>query len=393
MQIGIIGKPNVGKSSFFKAITSIDVKVENRPFTTISPNFGIGYVRVKEIGKELGIISNPKSGFIKGNYRFVPIELIDVPGLVPNAYLGKGLGNKFLDDLRRADGFVLIIDISGSTDENGNFVGKNCFDPLKDVEFVINEIDMWIFQILKRNLEKNIKRIKSEKRKISEEISKIVSGLEIKREDVEKCLKDLKIDEHFYDFDDETILKIAKKLRETKKFVIAANKIDVDIDLAKENIKKIKKVYENIIPISCLAEIFLKELERQGKIDYVYGTDEIKIKSELNEKEKKAMEIVKQILDEFKSTGIYQTLEHLIFNLLEYIPVFPVGEKLKDKEGRILPDCFLVKKGTKVIELAEMIHSDLAKNFVRAIEVKSKNFVGKDYELKPYDVIQIISSK
>jgi ribosome-binding ATPase YchF (GTP1/OBG family) len=393
MQIGIIGKPNVGKSSFFKAITFIDVKVENRPFTTISPNFGIGYIRVNEVGKELGVVSNPRNGFIKGNYRFVPIELIDVPGLVPNAHLGKGLGNKFLDDLRKANGFVLIIDISGSTDENGNYVGKNCFDPLKDVEFVINEIDMWIFQILKRNLERNIKRIKSEKRKISEEISKIVSGLEIKREDVEKCLKELKIDEHFYDFDDEIILKIAKKLRETKKFVIAANKIDVDIDLAKENIKKIKKVYENVIPISCLAEIFLKELEKQGKIDYVYGTDEVKIKNELNEKEKKAMEIIKQILDEFKNTGVYQTLEHLIFNLLEYIPVFPVGEKLKDKEGRILPDCFLVKKGTKVIELAEMIHSDLAKNFVKAIEVKSKNFVGKDYELKPYDVIQIISSK
>lgn len=391
MLIGIIGKPNVGKSSFFYALTMIKVPIENRPFVTINPNVGISYVRVEDVAKYFGITSNPRTGFIKGNYRFVPVEVIDVAGLVPDAHLGKGLGNKFLDELRQAEGFIIVVDAVGAVDNNGNFIGINKFSPINDIEFLLKELDYWIFNILKSNLEKEIRKIKFEKIKLSEEIARIVSGLSISKEDVKKALKELKIDDYFYDLDEKLIFEIAKKLRETKKFVIAANRVDMDIDVAKENIKELKKKYENVIPTSALSEIFLKNLEKQGKIEYVYGTKEIKIKKELDEKEKKALEIVNQVIEEFGSTGVQQALEHLVFNLLEYIPVFPVGEKLQDKEGRILPDCFLVKKGTKVIELAEKIHSELAKNFIRAIEMKSKVFVGKDYVLKPYDVIQIIS--
>ena len=393
MLIGIIGKPNVGKSSFFYALTMIEVPIENRPFVTIKPNYGIAYVRVEDVGKYFNVRSNPRTGFIKGNYRFVPVEVIDVAGLVPDAHLGKGLGNKFLDDLRQAEGFIVVVDAVGATDNNGNFVGINSFSPINDIDFLLKELDYWIFNILKLNLEKELRKIKFEKLKLSEEISKIVSGLSINKEDVKKVLEKLKIDDYFYDLDDNLIFQIARELRETKKFVIAANRVDINIEIAKNNIKELKKRYENVIATSALSEIILKRLEKEGKIEYVYGTNDIKIKSELSEKEKKALEIIKQVMDEFGSTGVQQALEHLVFNLLNYIPVFPVGEKLQDKEGRILPDCFLVKRGTKVIELAEKIHSDLAKNFVKAIEIKSKSFVGKEYELNPYDVIQIISSK
>jgi len=400
MLIGIVGKPNVGKSTFFKALTLQEVEIANYPFTTINPNEGIAYVRVKEVAFDFNLTPNLRYGFLKDGYRFVPIKVMDVPGLVPEAYKGRGLGNKFLDELRRAEALIHIVDIVGSVDEEGRYVGPGNYDPLNDIEWLEKEIDMWFFNIIKRNFEKEIKRIKIERKDIIKEMYRLLSGLNIKLSHIEKAFSELKLDREDYDLleDENTLFKLSSKIREiSKPIVIAANRIDIDIDLAKRNIKRIMEKHKDktIIPTSGYAEIILKKLDKEGKIDYIPGENDFKIIGELNEKEKKAIDFIREkILNEFGSTGVQLVIDKTVFEVLEYIAVFPVAnEDFTDNNGNILPDCFLLPKGSKVIDLAEAIHEDLARGFVRAIDMRNNRVVGKDYELKNLDIIRIIHQK
>jgi len=400
MLIGIVGKPNVGKSTFFKALTLQEVEIANYPFTTLKPNEGIAYVRVKEVSFEFNLTPNLRYGFLKNGYRFVPVKVIDVPGLVPEAHKGRGLGNAFLDELRKAEALIHVIDIVGAVDEEGRYVGPGNYDPINDIEWLEKEIDLWFFNIIKRNLEKEIRRIKIEKKDLIKELYRLLSGLEIKLYHIEKAFIELGLNKEDYDIldDDNILLMLSSKIREiAKPIVIAANRVDIDIDLAKKNIKRIIEKYGNkvIIPTSGYAEIILKKLDKEGKIDYVPGEKDFKVIGKLDEKEKRALEFIKEkILDEFGSTGVQIALDKTVFDVLGYIAVFPVAnEDFTDNKGNVLPDCFLLPKGSKVIDLAEAIHEDIAKGFVRAIDMRSKKVVGKDYELKNLDIIRIIHQK
>ena len=149
MLIGLVGKPSVGKSTFFKAATLAEVEIASYPFTTIKANHGVGYVRVDCIDKEFVLNGkpaqcNPRTGFCINHQRFVPVDLMDVAGLVEGASEGKGLGNQFLDDLRGADVFIHIVDVSGTTDKEGKILpeGEN-HNPCEDVLFSEKELDKW----------------------------------------------------------------------------------------------------------------------------------------------------------------------------------------------------------------------------------------------------------
>src|SRR5579872_5929137 len=140
MLAGIIGKPNVGKSTFFNASTLLNVPVANYPFTTINPNMGNGYIRVKCVHVEFGVKDNPVNSACLDGTRLIPVRLVDVAGLGPGASSGIGLGNKFLDDLRQSDALIHVVDASGSTDEEGRAVKAGSHDPILDVQFVHREI-------------------------------------------------------------------------------------------------------------------------------------------------------------------------------------------------------------------------------------------------------------
>jgi len=386
----------VGKSSLFKAMTLVDVAIAEYPFTTIEANKGIGYVRVEDPGYEFGVASNPRYGFLKGKYRFVPIEIIDVPGLVPGAHEGRGLGNKFLDNLRQADALILVIDASGSTNEEGEFIGYGNYDPSKDIDFLIRELDMWIYSILERNWNKSV-RLDVQKIKPKETIlHEILSGLKISEKDIKCSLIELGLeDKSMQNWSNDDKKRFASMVREvSKKIAIAANK--ADLPSAKENIEMLKKKYKEmlIVPTSAVAEIALRKADKNGIIEYIPGEGHFKIidDSKLNEKQKEGLKYIEEkVLKVYGNTGVQNILDKVVFDVLKYIAVFPAGvNKLADKEGRVLPDCFLLPTGSTALDFARAIHEDFAKNFIKVIDARTKRAHGKDYILKHRDVLEVI---
>ncbi|MDP7323383.1 MAG: redox-regulated ATPase YchF [Candidatus Woesearchaeota archaeon] len=398
MIIGVVGKPNVGKSTFFKAATLAEVEIGNYPFVTVKPNSGVGYVRVDCVDKEFGVKCMPRQGYCLNSTRFVPVELIDVAGLVPGAHEGKGMGNQFLDDLRQADVLVHVIDIAGATNEKGEACNPGDYDPAEDIKFLEVELDMWIYQLIKKGWDKFSREVQQNKEDPYKAIARHLTGLGIDEDFAETVIKSLNLGENLTEWNDDTIKKIATELRKRKKpMIIACNKID--LPNGKENFEKLKAEFPDYIFVPCSAEseLALKEAAKHDLIDYIPGSPSFEVKegANISEKQQKGLEFLKaNILEPYKTTGIQDVLDKSVFELLQYMAIFPGGvSKLEDKDGNVLPDCFLIPKDSTALDFAYKIHSDLGDKFIRAIDVKTKMTVGKDHVLKNRDVVEIVSDK
>ncbi len=391
MQIGLVGKPSAGKSSFFKAATLAEVEIANYPFVTIKPNSGVGYVRVIDPAKDFGKKSNPRDGYVLGEFRFVPIQLLDVAGLVPGASEGKGMGSQFLDDLNQADALIHIIDISGSINENGEPCQPLSYDPLNDVRFLEEELDLWYLRILKNGWDKFTRQISHQPQEITKAIAKQLSGLRVTEEIAEEMIKKLQLPETLLTWTDQNLRSLATELRKrTKPMIIAANKIDVPG--AEKNLERMKESFPeyHIIPCSSIAELALKEASKKGTIDYIPGTNTFKKHQDLGTQEKLFTYIQDNILNKYQSTGVQDVLNTIVFNVLKYKALYPGGvSKLEDKNGNVIPDCFLMPEKTTALEFAFRLHTDIGKGFVKAIDVRTKQPIGKDHILKHGDIIEI----
>ena len=392
MLIGLVGKPSVGKSTFFKAATLAEVEIASYPFTTIKANHGVGYVKVECIDKEFNTKCNPSHGFCINHQRFVPIDLMDVAGLVKGASQGKGLGNKFLDDLRKADIFVHIVDASGKTDSEGKPTEDH--DPCEDVRFLDEELNKWFYNILIKVWKSFARKTEMEKSKFSEGVTKQFSGLKVKEGQVKDVLRKLNLPEKPSTWSDGQVMEFATALREkSKPMIIAANKCDHPE--AKANIEKMKKEFPELMiyPCSADSELALREATKAELIEYVPGEKDFKIVGELTPKQKQALEkIQKNVLDVYGGTGVQEVLNLAVFDFLKYIAIFPAGaNKLADSKGNILPDCFLLPKGSTALDFAFFLHTDFGKNFIKAIDARTKRALGKNYELKHRDALEIIT--
>lgn len=397
MLIGIVGKANVGKSTFFKALTLSDVLIANYPFATIDPNKGFGFVRVKDPGPDMGVVSTPRTGFLKDDLRFVPVEVIDVAGLVPGAHEGKGMGNQFLNDLIQADALIHVVDMSGSSTEKGEPCEPGTHDPISDIKFLEVELDMWTLGLLKKGWDKFARQIQQQKQNIAKSLAKQLGVLKATDNLIQEIITKLKLDENPMKWSDEQLLKLAQQIRRmTKPILIAANKID--IHTADANLARCKTAFPHytIIPVSAEAELTLKQADKAGLINYTPGNSTFTIKGTLSDKQKQALEYIqKKILDKYKSTGVQHVMNTAVFDILRYIAIFPgsAGGKLGDSHGRILPDCFLLPPGSTPLDFAAKIHTDLVKNFVTAVDCRTKRKIGKDTQLKNLDIIEILTSK
>ncbi len=386
MKIGVVGKPSSGKTTFFDAATMGNAQIASYPFTTIEPNLGTAFVRVPCPHKEIGKECNPKNSVCVNGTRFVPVQLLDVAGLVPGAHEGKGLGNQFLDNLMDADGLIHVVDMSGKTDAEGNpTTGHN---PKEDISFLEAEIDYWILKILTKSWDSIQRRVKTGM-KMDELIYQQVSGLNVNRDEIKEIVKELSIST---DSSKDELLTLSSEIRKRNKpIIIAGNKID--LPEAKENYKILSK---NVIPVSAESELALKRASEAGLIEYVPGGSGFKIISELNEKRKKALDYIrKNVLEPFGSTGVQKAIEEMVFGKLKMKVVFPVEDEnhWTDKNGNVLPDAILLPESATALDLAYKIHTDIGENFIGAIDARTKRKIGKDHVLKNGDIIRVIIKK
>ena len=406
MQLAMVGKPSSGKSTFFKAATLAEVDIASYPFTTIKANHGVGYVKVQCIESDFNVKCNPNHGFCINGNRFVPIDLMDVAGLVPGASEGKGLGNQFLDDLRQADVFIHIVDVSGTTDIEGKPTENH--DPAKDIKFLEDELNNWYYNIFMKVWRGFARKVDMEKAKFAEAITKQFSGLKVTEEQIKQTLRELNLGDRPTLWKEKDLMRFSSRLRKiSKPMIIAANK--VDLEKGKENYEKLRADFPNlnIIPCSADSELALRKAAKAGLIEYVPGEKDFALKSvpskegkegkilkELNEKQKLALEdIKKNVLKPFVGgTGVQSVLNNAVFGLLGYLAIFPASaNKLEDSKGNILPDCFLLPPGSTALDFAFYLHTDFGKNFIKAINAKTKRALGKDYKLQHRDALEIIT--
>ena len=399
--IGIVGKPSSGKTTFLNAACLTNAKVSELPFTTIDPNKGVAYIKSNCVCKELNVKDNPKNSICIDGFRFIPINMLDVAGLVPDAHKGKGLGNKFLNDLIKADVLLHIVDISGSLDKSGNIVGMGKNDPYEDILFLENEINLWFKDIIEReDWSKFTKGILAEKRKVVDALYDRISGMKINKKQIVLSLKNSNLDgKNPSTWSDQDILTFSITLREiSKPILIIANKIDKES--SGDNLKELKKKYNGpIIPCSALAEHFLREFHENKVINYIPGSTDFKIidQPKLSKNELEMLNKIKEkILLPYNGTGIQKALNYASFDITNQICVYPVSDinAYSDNSGNVLPDAFLVEKGTLLREFVrDKIHSELAENFMFGIDAKTKKRLGENYELKHKDIIKITTAK
>jgi len=390
MLIGLVGRPSCGKSTFFKAATLADVAIASYPFTTIKPNHGIAYVKINDLAADFGKVSNPREGYVKNKMRFVPFELMDVAGLVEGASEGKGLGNEFLSDLSSADAFIHVVDMSGESDGEGKSAEN--YYPGNDIVMVENELDLWYLGILKKVWATFARTVEMQKKKFEESVAKQFSGLKVKEEDVRHVLIKSKLNsEKPTQWNDVDLAGFARDLRRyTKPMIIAANK--VDRPNGKSNYEKVKTEFDYpIVPCFAEGELALREADKHGIIDYVPGEKDFKVVKELSVGQKTALDNIKKIIDEFGSTGIQEVMNKIIFDILQYNAIYPAGLKLVDSKGNVLPDCFLMPPGATALDFAFRLHSDIGRDFVKAVQIKGGRAVGKDYVLKHGDGLEILT--
>jgi len=393
--VGVVGKPNVGKSTFFKAATLSDTEIANYPFTTIKPNHGVGFVSIKSVSTEYDIIPNPRMGYWANHKRFIPVDMLDVAGLVPGAYEGHGMGNQFLDDLRQADVLIHVIDLSGSANAKGEPVEPLGYDPAEDIRFLDNELDHWYLGILERGWEKFARQIQQEHKEVHKALAKQLSGLKVTEEMVKEAIKRHNlIDVEPTLWTKENLFSVAQELRkETKPMIIAANKMDVPG--AYDNLKRLQSEFPDytIVPCSAESELALTEAAKAELITYVSGENTFTLKegNTLSENQKKALDFIRtSILEPFGSTGVQDVMNKAVFEVLGYIAIYPGGvNKFEDSDGNVLPDCFLLPKGSSALDFAYKLHTDFGKNFIKAIDVRTKRVVGKEHALNHRDIIEI----
>jgi len=398
IRLGLIGKTNTGKTTFFNAATLASAEVSTYPFTTKQPNYGKSYAITLCVHKEFNVKDNPRNSLCKDGWRFIPIEIIDLPGLIKGAWQGKGLGNQFLAVATQSDALLHIVDASGSIDAAGRITEPGTGDPLADIADIEEELVMWYLKLIEGNRDKIVKGIKAGE-SISSVIAKILAGIGVKEHHVSTALKLSNLEgKDFENFSMDDSKRFAWVLRDVSKpTLIVANKID--IPTAAENFKRIREEYKDmlVVPASAEAELTLRRAESKGLIRYVPGDERFEVIKQdgLNERQKWALNFIRRdVLGEYMRTGVQHAINVAVFKLLKMNTVYPVADvsKLSDKDGNVLPDVFLLPAGSTVEDLARQIHSELAKGLLYAIDARDGLRLPADYELKDRDVISIVSA-
>ena len=390
LSVALAGKPNAGKSTFYTAATLADVDVGNYPFTTIDPNRGVSHARTRcpcldregRCGDE----------HCHDGKRYVPVELLDVAGLVPGAHEGRGLGNQFLDALTGADVILNVVDAAGETNAEGEPVEVGDYDPVEDVEFIGEELDLWLAGIVTENWESIERKSRSPEFDQEAALTEMLTGVGATEYDVMMVLRDIDYPDDPGKWTDADRERLARGIREqTKPLVVVANKADIASD---GDIERLEAAAEHVIPATAEGELALRRAVEAGAVDYDPGDGEFTVTGGVSDAQRQGLERVRDVMAEFGGTGVQAALNHAVYDLLDRITVYPVQNETHwtDGRGNVLPDAFLLPSGSGPKDLSYAVHSDIGDGYLHAVDAREDRRIGEDHELDEGDVVKIVST-
>ncbi|RLM57523.1 redox-regulated ATPase YchF [Halobellus sp. Atlit-31R] len=388
LSLALAGKPNAGKSTFYRAATMADVDVGNYPFTTIDPNRGVTHARTRCpcLDRE------ERCGNCEDGVRYVPVELLDVAGLVPGAHEGRGLGNQFLDALTDADAILAVLDAAGGTDAEGEPVEVGTYDPVEEADFVEAELEQWLAGIIERNWETVVRKSRSPDFDIDEALSEMLTGFGATEYDVAASLRALEYPADPQQWSDDDRERLARDVRErTKPIVLVANKADV---APPDNLDRLRDRDKPVIPASADGELALRTAADSGVVEYLPGDEDFRVVDDVSDAQRRGLETIREVLAEHGGTGVQQAIDTAVYDVLDMVTAYPVENETKwtDGAGETLPDAFLLPRGSTPRDLAYAVHSDIGEGYLHAVDARSKRRIAEDYELEEGDVIKIVST-
>ncbi len=398
IRIGLIGKTNTGKTTFFNAATLSSSEISTYPFTTKKAETATAHAITLCVHQEFNVFDNPNNSICKDGWRYIPIELIDLPGLIKDAWKGKGLGNQFLTIAAQSDVLLHVVDVSGSVDATGKVAEVGSGDPISDFADIEEELIMWYHKILEGNRDKVSKLIRSGTDQVNA-LTDLYRGVGVTKDNIKETLKSTGLeDKEFDNYEIQDTKNFATFLRNiSKPTLIVANKID--IEGGEKTFDRLRERYNDtiVVPASADSELSLRRAEQKSLIKYSPGSEQFDIinPQDLNEKQKNALDFIKKsIMGEYMRTGVQFAINVAVFKLLKMNSVYPVAneEKLSDKKGRVLPDLILMKDGATVKDLAREIHTDLPKGLLYAKDLRYNLRLPTTYQLRDRDVISLISA-
>ncbi|ACV12442.1 GTP-binding conserved hypothetical protein TIGR00650 [Halorhabdus utahensis DSM 12940] len=390
LSLALAGKPNAGKSTFYTAATMADVDVANYPFTTIDANRGVSHARTQcpclDLDERCG------NDRCHDGKRYVPVKLLDVAGLVPGAHEGRGLGNQFLDELTDADAILHVVDASGATDEEGEPVEIGEHDPVEDLDFIEEEMDLWLASIIERNWETVERRSRSPDFDIDEALSEFLTGVGATELDVARTLRELEYPEDPLAWTDEHRESLASDIRaRTKPIIVIANKADV---APPENIQALKERNEATIPVTADGELALRRAVEADIVEYDPGDPDFEITGDISDDQEAGLERIRDVMDDHGGTGVQKALDTAVYEVLDQLTAYPVQDETHwtDGQGNVLPDAHLLPDGSTPRDLAYAVHSDIGEGYLHAVDAREKRRISDDTELDEGDVIKIVST-
>jgi ribosome-binding ATPase YchF (GTP1/OBG family) len=399
IKIGVVGKTNVGKTTLFNSMTLLSGEVSSRAFTTTAPETGVASVVTLCVHKEFGVQDNPVNSRCEDGWRFIPIEVTDLPGLIKGAATGKGLGNQFLSVAAQSDALLHVVDASGSVDKNGKISEPGTGDPMADYLDVEYELVRWYVHVWNSNLPKISKLSKMPGYGVPLAVEEVMQGMGVRREHVIAAMNDsLLVERPIDSWTEKETQAFCWSLREiSKPTIIVANKMD--LPHAPEGFEALRARFKGLIvvPTSGEAELTLRRAESKGLIKYVPGEERFEVlkPQDLNDAQRSALAYIRRkVFGEYLRTGVQFALNFAIFKSLRENAIYPVSDsqRLSDKDGRVLPDVYLLPAGSTVEDLAEHIHTDLAKGLLYAVDVRTGLHLPTNYALRDRDVLSIVSA-
>jgi hypothetical protein len=388
LSIALAGKPNAGKSTFYRAATMADVDVGNYPFTTIDPNRGVSYARTRCPCLD----RDERCGNCEEGVRYVGVELLDVAGLVPGAHEGRGLGNQFLDALTNADVILAVVDASGGTNEEGEPVEVGTYDPVEEADFVEEELEQWLAGIIEKNWESVVRKSRSPDFDIDEALAEMLTGFGATEYDVAASLRSLEYPDDPQQWTDEDRVALARDVRaRTKPIVLVANKADV---APQENLDRLRESDKPVVAATADGELALRRAAEAGVVDYLPGDDDFEIVGDVSDAQADGLEKIRAVVEANGGTGVQEAINTAVYDVLDVVTAYPVQNETKwtDGTGETLPDAFLLERGSTPKDLAYAVHSDIGDGYLHAVDARSARRISESYELEEGDVIKIVST-